>query len=275
MKGSRVLVHTVQDSPVGPLTLVALDGKLRGLYMNLQRHRPPEATFGEPDPTPFTEVIRQLDEYFGGQRTEFNLPMNLVGTPFQRTVWAALQEIPYGETRSYGQLAVRIGRPGAARAVGLANGRNPIGIIVPCHRVVGASGDLTGYGGGLERKQHLLDFERRQHGSAHEGMLFEVAAAMRTPTDSDRRSPQNGGAVSNHHDPHATTRHRQSPAVQLRTPLEASPRYPSGGDAAAQRDVPDGPRGDERDHCYRRAGQEHLVDAIRNRRLVGVAQRGG
>jgi methylated-DNA-[protein]-cysteine S-methyltransferase len=196
MKGSRVLVHTVQDSPVGPLTLVALDGKLSGLYMNLQRHRPPEATFGKPDPTAFTEVIRQLDEYFGGQRTEFDLPMNLVGTPFQRTVWAALQEIPYGETRSYGQLAERIGRPGAARAVGLANGRNPIGIIVPCHRVVGSSGDLTGYGGGLERKQQLLDFERRQHGSAHEGMLFEVAAAMRTPTDSDSRSPQNGGMSS-------------------------------------------------------------------------------
>ena len=196
MKGSRVLVHTVQDSPVGPLTLVALDGKLSGLYMNLQRHRPPEATFGEPDPTPFTEVIRQLDEYFNGQRTEFDVPMNLVGTPFQRTVWAALREIPYGETWSYGQLAERIGRPGAARAVGLATGRNPIGIIVPCHRVVGASGDLTGYGGGLERKQHLLDFERRQHGSAHEGTLFEVAAVLHTPTESDSRSPQNGGMSS-------------------------------------------------------------------------------
>ena len=191
-----MLVHTVQDSPVGPLTLVALDGKLSGLYMNLQRHRPPEATFGQPDPTPVTEVIRQLDEYFSGQRTEFDLPMNLVGTPFQRTVWAALREIPYGETWSYGQLAERIGRPGAARAVGLANGRNPIGIIVPCHRVVGASGDLTGYGGGLERKQHLLDFERRQRGSAHEGTLFEVAAVMHTPTESDSRSPQNGGMSS-------------------------------------------------------------------------------
>jgi methylated-DNA-[protein]-cysteine S-methyltransferase len=188
-----MLVHTVQDSPVGPLTLVALDGKLSGLYMNLQRHRPPEATFGEPDPTPFTEVIRQLDEYFGGQRTEFDLPMNLVGTPFQRTVWAALQEIPYGETRSYGQLAERIGRPGAARAVGLANGRNPIGIIVPCHRVVGASGDLTGYGGGLERKQHLLDFERRRNGSVRSDTLFEMAAFVRTPADCDGASPQNGG----------------------------------------------------------------------------------
>lgn len=152
--------HTVVDSPVGPLTLVAAGGVLTGLYMDLQRHRPLQERFGERDPAPLREVIRQLDEYFAGQRTEFDLPMTLLGTPFQRTVWAALQEIPYGETMSYGHLAQRIGHPGAARAVGLANGRNPIGIIVPCHRVVGATGDLTGYGGGLERKQHLLDFER-------------------------------------------------------------------------------------------------------------------
>ena len=154
-------VHTVMDSPVGPLTLVAADGALTGLYMDLQRHRPLQERFGERDPTPLREVIRQLDEYFTGQRTEFDLPMTLAGTPFQRTVWAALREIPYGETMSYGHLAERIGRPGAARAVGLANGRNPIGIIVPCHRVVGATGSLTGYGGGLERKQYLLEFEYR------------------------------------------------------------------------------------------------------------------
>lgn len=153
-------VHTVVDSPVGSLTLVAVDGVLAGLYMDLQRHRPVDEAFGAPDPTPFTEVISQLKEYFAGQRTDFDVPVTLAGTPFQRTVWAALREIPYGETRSYGQLAQRIGRPGAARAIGLANGRNPIGIIVPCHRVVGANGSLTGYGGGLERKQYLLDFER-------------------------------------------------------------------------------------------------------------------
>jgi methylated-DNA-[protein]-cysteine S-methyltransferase len=196
MRGSLVLVHTVRDSPVGTLTLVALDGVLAGLYMDLQRHRPPSEMFGDPDPTPFTEVIRQLDEYFGGQRTAFDLPMNLVGTPFQRTVWAALRQIPYGETWSYGQLAERIGRPGAARAVGLANGRNPIGIIVPCHRVVGATGDLTGYGGGLQRKQHLLDFERRQHGSLDAGTLFEAAAFVRTPADPASGSLQNGGVSS-------------------------------------------------------------------------------
>jgi methylated-DNA-[protein]-cysteine S-methyltransferase len=153
-------VHTMVDSPVGPLTLVAVDGVLAGLYMNLQRHRPSEETFGAPDPAPFTEMIRQLAEYFDARRTQFDLPLTFVGTPFQRRVWAALREIPYGETMSYGQLAERIDRPGAARAVGLANGRNRIGIIVPCHRVVGAGGNLTGYGGGLDRKQYLLEFER-------------------------------------------------------------------------------------------------------------------
>jgi methylated-DNA-[protein]-cysteine S-methyltransferase len=153
-------VHIVMDSPIGTLTLVAANGTLTGLYMDWQRHRPPERTFGQPDPAPFPEVIRQLNEYFAGQRTEFDVPVTLVGTPFQRAVWAALRDIPYGETVSYGHLAERIGRPTAVRAVGLANGRNPISIIVPCHRVVGATGDLTGYGGGLERKQHLLDFER-------------------------------------------------------------------------------------------------------------------
>jgi methylated-DNA-[protein]-cysteine S-methyltransferase len=165
-------VHTMVDSPVGPLTLAAVDGVLSGLYMNLQRHRPMEETFGAPDPTPFHEVIRQLAEYFGGQRTDFDVPMTLAGTPFQRTVWAALREIPYGQTRSYGELAEQIGRPGAARAVGLANGRNPIGIIVPCHRVVGATGSLTGYGGGLERKQYLLEFEYRNLARNGDSMLL-------------------------------------------------------------------------------------------------------
>lgn len=154
-------LHTVVDSPVGPLTLVAADGVLTGVYMDLQRHRPLEETFGASDPTPFTEVIGQLKEYFAAQRAEFDLPLTFAGTPFQRTVWAALREIPYGQTVSYGQLAERIGRPAAARAVGLANGRNPISIIVPCHRVVGATGDLTGYGGGLDRKRYLLGFERQ------------------------------------------------------------------------------------------------------------------
>jgi len=153
--------HTAVDSPVGPLTLVGADGVLSGLYLDRQRYRPPMETFGEPDDTPFGQVIDQLAEYFAGQRSEFSVPVSLSGTEFQRTVWTALRDIPYGETVSYGELAARIGRPAAARAVGLANGKNPISIIVPCHRVVGSTGDLTGYGGGLNRKQYLLDFEQR------------------------------------------------------------------------------------------------------------------
>ncbi len=151
--------HTVADSPYGPLTLVATDGVLSALYMTDQRHRPPEESFGVPDPEPFGETIRQLGEYFDGGRTSFDLPLSLAGTPFQRSVWAELLKIPYGETRTYGELAEELGKPGASRAVGLANGKNPVGIIVPCHRVIGASGSLTGYGGGLDRKQRLLAFE--------------------------------------------------------------------------------------------------------------------
>lgn len=158
--------HTVVDSAVGPLTLVAAGGTLTGLYMHRQRHRPPAETFGEPDAGPFTEVASQLRAYFDGRLTDFDLPMILAGTPFQRRVWAALRDIPYGETITYGQLADRIGQPTAARAVGLANGRNPIGIIVPCHRVVGSTGDLTGYGGGLPTKRYLLAFERGAGGAA-------------------------------------------------------------------------------------------------------------
>ena len=155
--------HTIVDSPVGPLTLVSTDGVLSGLYMDRQRYRPPAETFGEPDDAPFGRVMDQLAEYFAGKRSEFSVPVSLSGTEFQRTVWTALRDIGYGETVSYGELATRIGRPAASRAVGLANGKNPISIIVPCHRVVGSTGDLTGYGGGLGRKRYLLDFE--QHAS--------------------------------------------------------------------------------------------------------------
>ncbi|BAU87117.1 methylated-DNA-[protein]-cysteine S-methyltransferase [Streptomyces laurentii] len=151
--------HTVIDSPYDPLTLVAVDGVLSRLHMTDQRHRPPEETFGAPDPRPFTEAVRQLDAYFAGELNEFDLPLHLVGTPFQLRVWAELRRIPYGETRTYGELAEDLGNPAASRAVGLANGKNPVGIIVPCHRVIGASGSLTGYGGGLDRKRRLLAFE--------------------------------------------------------------------------------------------------------------------
>lgn len=156
---SGYVAHTVIDTPAGELTLVAHDGVLAGLYMDDQRHRPADETFGVPDPEPFGLVIAQLAEYFEGTRTEFELPLALHGTPFQLTVWRALRTIPYGETISYGQLADRIGRPTASRAVGLANGKNPISIVVPCHRVIGSTGGLTGYGGGLDRKRMLLNFE--------------------------------------------------------------------------------------------------------------------
>jgi methylated-DNA-[protein]-cysteine S-methyltransferase len=151
--------HTLIDSPYGELTLVATDGELSGLYMTDQRHRPPFETFGEPDVRPFGAVIDQLEAYFSGELKEFDLPLRMEGTEFQRRVWSELKRIPYGETRSYGELAEALGKPSASRAVGLANGKNPVGIIVPCHRVIGAGGDLTGYGGGLERKQGLLVFE--------------------------------------------------------------------------------------------------------------------
>jgi methylated-DNA-[protein]-cysteine S-methyltransferase len=162
--------HTVVDSPVGPLTLVAVGGALARLVMTDQRHAPPPETFGAPDPAPgpgaLADAARQLAEYFAGHRTEFELELALAGTPFQQRVWTQLQAIGYGETVTYGQLAGRIGQPTAFRAVGLANGKNPVGIIVPCHRVVGSDGSLTGYGGGLQRKQFLLSLEQRVSGQA-------------------------------------------------------------------------------------------------------------
>jgi len=160
MTGTGTRRHTVVDSPYGPLTLVATDGVLSGLYMTDQRHRPAEETFGDRDGTPLRETVRQLEAYFARELTDFDLPMHFEGTPFQHRVWDRLRHIPYGETRAYGELAEELGNRGAFRAVGLANGKNPVGIIVPCHRVIGSSGSLVGYGGGLDRKQRLLAFER-------------------------------------------------------------------------------------------------------------------
>jgi methylated-DNA-[protein]-cysteine S-methyltransferase len=148
------------DSPLGVLRVTADDVGLTSLYMESQRHGPtaPEPSW-IPDDDGFTEARRQLELYFAGELRTFDLPLNPSGTAFQREVWAALTAIPYGEVRSYQQVAEQVGRPRASRAVGLANGRNPISVIVPCHRVIGASGALTGYGGGLERKGMLLDLE--------------------------------------------------------------------------------------------------------------------
>jgi methylated-DNA-[protein]-cysteine S-methyltransferase len=160
--------HAAIDSPIGKLTLVTEDGKLTGLYMDVARHEPDEVTLGvrvcvDDDPV-LNSAASQLGAYFAGELTNFDLPLSLDGTGFQRTVWAGLREIPYGATISYGELAKRIGQPSASRAVGLANGRNPVSIVVPCHRVVGSNGSLTGYGGGLPRKQYLLALEQRVSG---------------------------------------------------------------------------------------------------------------
>ena len=154
--------YAVLESPIGDLTLVASpDDELVGLYMEQHRHRPALETFGLRDDTILPKVADQLAEYFAGERTTFDVPLAPAGTAFQQEVWAALLNIPYGTTTTYGELAVALGKPlTASRAVGLANGKNPISIIVPCHRVVGSTGSLTGYGGGLPRKQQLLDLER-------------------------------------------------------------------------------------------------------------------
>ena len=148
------------SSPIGELTVVERDGALVGLYMTDHKPAPHLETFGERDDDTLPQLDAQLGEYFAGERTSFDLPLAPTGTDFQQRVWAALRTIPYGETWSYGRLAEAVGQPGAARAVGLANGRNPISIVVPCHRVVGSSGKLTGYAGGVERKAFLLDLER-------------------------------------------------------------------------------------------------------------------
>jgi methylated-DNA-[protein]-cysteine S-methyltransferase len=150
-------------SPVGELTLVANDARIRSITRPNER---PGRVGSAPGPVssqnhPILELcLRQLDEYFAGERTGFDVPLDLVGTDFQRAAWLSLATIPYGETVSYGEQARRLGRPKAARAVGAANGRNPISIILPCHRVVGRDGALTGFAGGLDVKRALLEQER-------------------------------------------------------------------------------------------------------------------
>jgi len=157
-----MIAFTYFESPIGRLLLTSDGAALTGLYMEPSRKA--QCTDGwaeDVSVAPLSATVRQLSEYFEGTRREFDLPLRLQGTMFQTRVWRELTEIPYGQTWSYGQLAKRIDKPSASRAVGLANGRNPISILVPCHRVIGADGSLTGYGGGIERKRWLL---------AHEGL---------------------------------------------------------------------------------------------------------
>lgn len=150
------------DSPVGPITLAGDDDVLTQLVMHEQRHAPIAIEDYPNDPNAFGDVVDQLKAYWEGDLTDFDVDMRLEGTEFQQRVWQGLQEIPYGETWTYGELADHIGAHNAQRAVGLANGKNPVAIIVPCHRVIGASGKLVGYGGGLDRKGFLLALEGAQ-----------------------------------------------------------------------------------------------------------------
>lgn len=153
------------QTPIGWLRLRGTERGLTGLFMENHRHGPEaeDQSGWQREDGLFTTVLEQLASYFAGRRTTFDVLIDraaLGGTPFQRRVWQELERIPFGITISYGELAKRIGQPSAVRAVGLANGRNPLSIIVPCHRVIGANGTLTGYGGGLERKRWLLEFEQ-------------------------------------------------------------------------------------------------------------------
>jgi methylated-DNA-[protein]-cysteine S-methyltransferase len=157
-----VRCYTELESPVGPLLLAADEAGLRHvLFVKGKRAVRPDPAWRK-DQAPLTDTIRQLRAYFSGELERFSLPLAPEGTPFQLEVWRRLCEIPYGETVSYGDLARRLGNPGASRAVGLANGTNPIPIVIPCHRVIGSNGALTGYGGGLPVKEKLLALERRQ-----------------------------------------------------------------------------------------------------------------
>ena len=160
--------YRVIDSPIGLLTLAGRGPVLTNLRMVDQTYEPDRADWSLDDRA-FPEAVEQLAAYFAGELHEFDLRLEFDGTPFQQTVWEALRTIPYGQTRTYGEIALQIGNPTAFRAVGLANGHNPIAVIVPCHRVIGANGSLTGFGGGLERKRTLLDMEK----SASSLTLFE------------------------------------------------------------------------------------------------------
>ncbi|HET9220465.1 MAG TPA: methylated-DNA--[protein]-cysteine S-methyltransferase [Terriglobia bacterium] len=148
--------YAVINSPMGPLTLAVSDKGLASIKFG---NAVPEGAV--PEANASQETVDQLTEYFQGKRTQFDLPLDIEGTDFQKAVWSELQRIPYGETRSYGDIAKAIGRPGAARAVGMANHDNPLAVVIPCHRVVGRDGSLTGYAGGVHLKAQLLSIERR------------------------------------------------------------------------------------------------------------------
>jgi len=158
----KALAYTWYESPLGPLLLAGSRGRLNYVSFSAGRHAVAVDPGWTPERSFFEEAVGQLEEYFAGDRKTFSLTLAPEGTEFQRAVWSELQKIPYGETVSYKDLAARIGRPKAVRAVGAANGANPIPIIIPCHRVIGNDGSLTGFGGGLPLKKRLLELESRQ-----------------------------------------------------------------------------------------------------------------
>lgn len=165
--------HTTIDSPLGQLTLTARGGLLTGIFFEGHWHMPPSEFFGDavPDGDPlFQQTAAELDEYLLGKRTVFGVPFKAFGNPFQERVWARLEKIPYGETVSYGELATELGDRNLSQAVGSAVGRNPLSIVIPCHRVVGHDGRLTGYAGGLDNKRFLLELE--EPGAVKESKLF-------------------------------------------------------------------------------------------------------
>jgi methylated-DNA-[protein]-cysteine S-methyltransferase len=170
MSRDATLWYDELPSPVGVLRLVADDQGLREIWFERGRHQKAPQPGWRHAAEPLAQARQQLEEYFAGARQQFNLPLRPHGTPFQLQVWRELARIPYGATISYGELARRIDQPLAMRAVGAANGRNPLPIVLPCHRVIGANGSLTGFGGGLPTKRYLLSLESRV---AH-GDLFEV-----------------------------------------------------------------------------------------------------
>ncbi|HUF27410.1 MAG TPA: methylated-DNA--[protein]-cysteine S-methyltransferase [Gemmatimonadaceae bacterium] len=173
----RATVYGEMESPIGRLTVISDGAALTGLLMERGSREPATGGAVRDDAAPVVaETMRQLAAYFAGALTEFDVPIAARGTPFQERVWSALRAIPFGETVAYAEIARRIGRPSAVRAVGAANGRNPVAIVVPCHRVIGADGSLIGYGGGMDRKRWLLAHEERVRSRA--GVARREAQAL-------------------------------------------------------------------------------------------------
>jgi methylated-DNA-[protein]-cysteine S-methyltransferase len=173
---SKSLCHTEFESPIGRIVVEGDEDAVTGLYLPAHKGWNGTAEGSRPSDRCFTNVLSQLEQFFAGERQTFDVPLRSAGTPFQERVWQALGTIPYGKTMTYAQLAGRVGQPGASRAVGAANGRNPISILVPCHRVVGTNGRLTGYAGGLGAKQWLLEWEAR-HASVELQIQLDPSAS--------------------------------------------------------------------------------------------------